>query len=67
MAIYRRSWVEEAEYFQSLPKEEQEKWCSQCRCTSGCSLCKDLSKIKLEEIVDDDALYEYLHRDIAQG
>lgn len=65
--LYRRSWIEEVENFQSLPEAERNDWCSRCGCEGGCNLCTDISNIKEEDIVDDDALYEYLHRDIAQG
>lgn len=65
--LYRRSWIEEVERFQSMSENERQDWCSNCGCAGGCNLCTDISKIKEEDIVDDDALYEYLHRDIAQG
>ena len=52
--LYRRGLIESAKKFQSLSKEEQDKWCSHCGCEGGCNLCDNISSIKEEDILDDD-------------
>lgn len=57
--LYRRSWIESVKKFQSLPKEEQNKYCGYCGCEGGCNLCTNISNIKEEDIIDDSNLQSY--------
>ena len=50
---YLSSWISRVKEFQSLPEDEQSKFCSYCGCTGGCNLCRDISKITDDEIIND--------------
>lgn len=50
---YLSSWISRVKEFQSLPENEQSKFCSYCGCTGGCNLCRDISKITDDEIIND--------------
>lgn len=50
---YLSSWISRVKEFQSLPEDEQSKFCSYCQCEGGCNLCRDISKITDDEIIND--------------
>jgi len=50
---YLSSWISRVKEFQSLPEDVQSKFCSYCGCTGGCNLCRDISKITDDEIIND--------------
>ena len=53
---YLSSWISRVKEFQSLPEDEQSKFCSYCGCTGGCNLCRDISKITDDEIINDEII-----------
>jgi hypothetical protein len=48
--VFFRDWVEKVREFQSLPEEEQDKFCSFCGCEGGCNLCTNLDELLFIEI-----------------
>lgn len=53
---YLSSWISRVKEFQSLPQDEQSKFCSHWGCTGGCNLCRDISKITDDEIINDEII-----------
>ena len=50
---YLASWISRVKEFQSLPQDEISKFCSHWGCTGGCNLCRDISKITDDKIIND--------------
>ena len=51
--MYLSSWINEVKKFQNLPQYEQDKLCSYIQCEGGCNMCKDISKITDDQIIEN--------------